>query len=373
MTSEKIVEFVRKRDYRFIRDLGQGACGKTVLLHDDTINEVFVCKKYQPLFPENQHELFTNFLREIKLLHQVFHPNIVRVFNYYVYPEKTLGYIVMEYVEGLDIEEYIESNPEDANRVFEQTVEAFEHLEANGILHRDLRPANILVKNGPVVKVIDLGFGKKVTSAADYDKSISLNWWCTPPMDFQTGEYSFATEVYFVGKLFEKIIQNNDIKHFKHTNILSKMCESYSDQRFQSFSDVLQEIRNDEFSEIQFWGQELNQYRAFAKKLEYHISKIDQGCKYITSIDKIVTSLETVYKNCMLEESVPDCRDVIRCFLEGIYFYTKKGFPVSEVKGMLTLLRTSSLEKRRIILANLHTRLDSIERYFEDMNDEIPF
>ena len=45
---EKIVEFLRKRDYRLIKELGQGASGKTVLLHDDVINEFFVCKKYLP-------------------------------------------------------------------------------------------------------------------------------------------------------------------------------------------------------------------------------------------------------------------------------------------------------------------------------------
>ena len=81
---EKIIEFIRIRDYKLLKELGQGACGKTVLLHDDFIDENFVCKKYCPFSEDHRQELFTNFIREIKLLHQVYHENVVRVFNYYL-------------------------------------------------------------------------------------------------------------------------------------------------------------------------------------------------------------------------------------------------------------------------------------------------
>jgi hypothetical protein len=43
------ITFLRKHDYRFVRELGAGACGRTVLLHDPEIDEHFVCKKYAPL------------------------------------------------------------------------------------------------------------------------------------------------------------------------------------------------------------------------------------------------------------------------------------------------------------------------------------
>src|SRR5437773_5451144 len=62
----EIVHFLRKRDYRLIRELGQGACGKTVLLHDDLIDEAFVCKKYVPYAESERQKLFESFVREIK-------------------------------------------------------------------------------------------------------------------------------------------------------------------------------------------------------------------------------------------------------------------------------------------------------------------
>jgi hypothetical protein len=69
--TNELVSFIRRRDYRLVRELGQGACGKTVLLYDDQIDEHFVCKKYLPYSESQRETLYANFVREIKLLHQV--------------------------------------------------------------------------------------------------------------------------------------------------------------------------------------------------------------------------------------------------------------------------------------------------------------
>jgi serine/threonine protein kinase len=106
-----LVSFLRKRDYKIIRELGQGACGKTVLLYDDEIQEYFVCKKYVPYSETEREALFKNFVVEIKLLHQIHHPNVVRIFNYYLYPQSRAGYILMEFVDGSDIEEFAKKYP----------------------------------------------------------------------------------------------------------------------------------------------------------------------------------------------------------------------------------------------------------------------
>jgi len=77
------------------------------LLYDDQIGQHFVCKKYVPHSESSREELFKGFVREIKLLHQIHHNNIVRVFNYYIYPDRFAGYILMEFVDGFEIDEYI--------------------------------------------------------------------------------------------------------------------------------------------------------------------------------------------------------------------------------------------------------------------------
>jgi len=373
--SNRIVQFLRKRDLIFVKELGQGACGKTVILHDDVIDEDFVCKKYAPFHDSLRSELFENFVREIKLLHVLNHQNVVRVFNYYLYPEKLTGYILMELVIGRDIEEYLILKPEKANEIFIQTIEGFQHLEKNEILHRDIRPQNILVSEEGVVKIIDFGFGKLIAASVDFDKSISLNWWCEPPMDFSTQTYDYTTEVYFIGKLFEKIIIEAGIEQFAYKSLLMRMCASDPSSRIESFGKALQEILAEKFSEIDFSNAELIAYRGFAIDLSNIISKIENETKYYNDVQDIQIKLEDAYRKVMLEDAFPANTIVIRCFLNGAYYFSNRTFmEVANLKRFIELLRSCSKEKKNIILSNIFSRLDAIPRYDEKPNyDDIPF
>ena len=82
----QIIKFIRQKDYVLVKEIGRGGFGQTVLLKDEVIDSLFVCKKYTPYYPELKEEYFKNFVHEIKLLHLISHSNIVRVFNYYLYP-----------------------------------------------------------------------------------------------------------------------------------------------------------------------------------------------------------------------------------------------------------------------------------------------
>jgi len=76
--NDEMIQFLRTRDYKLVKELGQGACGKTVLLYDDQIEQYFVCKKYVPFSETHRKELFAAFVQEVKLLHRLHHRNVVR-------------------------------------------------------------------------------------------------------------------------------------------------------------------------------------------------------------------------------------------------------------------------------------------------------
>lgn len=371
-----IIEFPRSKDYKFEKSLGQGACGLTVLLHDPTIDEKFVCKKYSPIYEEYREELFVNFIREIKLLYKLNHPNIVRVFNYYLYPDKKLGYIIMEYIQGCDIYEHLKEKPENINEIFNQVISGFCHLEQSNILHRDIRPLNILVGDDGIAKIIDFGFGKSVDSDEHFDKSISLNWWCETPTDFDNSIYDFSTEVYFVGKLFEKIILEVDIQDFKFKHILQNMCKKDPEHRIKSFIDIQKELFNDKFSTIDFDYFELTSYRNFASGFSASISKVEYNIKF-HDIDKVQQKLEDCYKRVMLETEIPSAQLLIDCLLNGAYYFKKNySFKVDTLKSFIDLLRKSSKEKKNIIISNLQSRIDAVEHYSTpdiDFDTDIPF
>ncbi|MBS7412509.1 protein kinase family protein [Pseudomonas syringae] len=373
------IHFPLRRSFVLRAELGQGACGKTVLLHDDEIDEYLVCKKYSPLLDEWKKALYKGFVGEIKLLYSLHHINVVRVFNYMLYPEKYTGYIFMEYVEGTDIEEYLTQHPESTNEVFLQIIDAFAHLESRNILHRDVRPSNLMVTNDGIVKVIDFGFGKKALESVDFDKSISLNWWCELPTEFESQLYTHATEVYFVGKLFEKITLENAIFSFNHSALLEDMTKRSPHERIDSFARVREAALTNTTESIAFTNFEILTYQDFSQSLVSAVSKIASDAKYF-EVDEFSVRLEKAYKSVMLEKQVPSNVQVARCFINGEYYFSKNNrIAVSVIKSFVALLSSSSKEKRNIIEANIYARLDAVERYkpkpvldFSSF-DDIPF
>lgn len=366
-----LVKLIRQRNYEIVRELGRGACGATVLLHDPTIDQHFVCKKFAPMDGLPRQELFEKFVQEVKLLLRLHHFNVVRVFGHFLYPDDCAGYILMEFVEGVDIQDYLRAHPEEFGRIFRQVVNGFYHLEENGILHRDIRPANILVSATGVVKIIDLGFGKKVETETDFGKSISLNRWCEAPDEYRDGLYDFSTEVYFVGQLFKKLLRESGLEDFQYLGLLKQMCVANPSQRIASFRKVRQAVLAAGFDDIPFTDREITTYREFRTALWDAINQIEKDAKYIDDLERVQKALEGVYRNTMLEEYLPTNNLLVNCFIDGEYYYCDlEPVPVSLVKAFLDLFRAHSRDRRQIILSNLYTKLDALERYGEKKSDE---
>ena len=83
-----IIPFIRSKDYKFIQNLGLGSFSKTVLLKDEITDELYACKKYDPIEQINgekeKEEYFEKFIDEIKILNKIVHHNIVRIYNNYI-------------------------------------------------------------------------------------------------------------------------------------------------------------------------------------------------------------------------------------------------------------------------------------------------
>ncbi len=376
------IEFNRPAKFKALKRLGAGACGETILIHDENMDCNFVAKKYSPFFsqkdaPDDFIELLRRFNHEAKILFRLNHPNIVRVFNYYDYSEHGTAYILMEYVDGENITDFSRQNPSMLDGIFEKVVDGFVHLESKNILHRDIRPLNILVDDDGNPKIIDFGFGKNMEGEIGAaDKSISLNWWCEVPPEFLHSIYDFQTEVYFVGKLFEQIIVEEALSDFKYKKIVSSMCLRNRTDRFSSFSDVKSSLSAGKFETLSFSIDETRIYRKFSDTLIGIISSIEQSTKYERDNAKIILGLEAVYRRSMLEEHVPDASSVAQIFLQGPFrYWTRNEFETDTLQTFLTMLKSLQADKQSIVLENLLSRLDAVQRSKpkSPLDDDIPF
>ena len=370
MTKDKVIEFIRSKDFKFIQELGSGAFGKTILLTDEEINHQFVCKKYMPLDFIDKKEFYKNFINEIKLLHLLYHKNIVRIFNYYLYPDYFTGYILMEYINGNDIFTHLKNHPENLNNVFEQTINGFVYLESNNILHRDIRPTNIMVDSSNNVKIIDFGFGKEINFDEDNKKSITINWWGSVlPDDFEEKIYNHKTEIFFIGKLFEDIINEIDVS-FKYKHILKKMIEKDYSNSINSFIEIQREIlENTKISNL-FTNDEKITYQDFADIFSETISERENNAIIEMNIEEIIKDLKNLNQKTMLEDYVSS-NHILRIFIKGEFRFYKKSYSTDRIKNFSHFFERLSKDKQNIVLYNLETRFLDTKNYYDD--EEIPF
>lgn len=194
------IEFNNSKYFKYLKELGQGGTGEIHLFLDETTDMKFAIKKYSPYNENYREEFYERFVNEIKILFKISHPNIVRIYNYYLYPKYFVGYLQMEYIEGMTIDEY---NPsfwdKQWEEIFIEAISAFCYLENKKILHRDIRINNIMITEEQEVKIIDFGFGKNFENLQEEKNSIFLNWPVTElPEEIKINkEYNQQSEIYF--------------------------------------------------------------------------------------------------------------------------------------------------------------------------------
>lgn len=367
-----VVEFNKIKKFTHIKPLGQGGTGDTHLFKDETTDMLFAFKKYVPKGTNNIDENYERFVDEIKILFTISHPNIVRVYNYYLYPESKLGYLQMEYIDGESIENFVPLFGKGWQEIFTETISAFEYLESKNILHRDIRPANIMIDENENVKVIDFGFGKKLVGQDKDGKSVLLNWPVTllPNETENEGIYNHQSEIYFVGKLFSKIL-GEDLTNFKFKYIIDKMIKLNPFERYASFREISVDISQGVLA-ITFTEGEKNLYRDFAEILSRYIVSHVNEYEPINDPSITISRLSTLIRNSSLETHLQDNTQLINCFVTNNYTYKKAtDIPISTIIDFYQLLQGLEFYRQKIVLDNIDMRLSKIDIKVEYV--DLPF
>ena len=167
--------------YEIRRKLGQGAMGEVYVAYDPLL-ERHAALKVMATSALEQSDLKTRFEREAKAVARLQHPNIVTVYDFGYddgshsstssdvsggtshSPSGTqAAYIVMELLKGTDLEQSLKFAPPPVSqslRIVLQVCRGLAHAHDNGIVHRDVKPANIFVTDGGLVKIMDFGIAR---------------------------------------------------------------------------------------------------------------------------------------------------------------------------------------------------------------------
>ncbi len=180
--------------YKILSPLGSGGFGAVYLAKDTWIDKEVAIK-----VPHKQNLNFRDLLREPRLLAALDHPNIVSITT--AEKEDNVFFIVMEYVDGDTLENVIAREAAlDTARTVDYTLQianAVDHAHRQGVLHRDLRPPNVLVSGSGILKVADFGTSRFLEIAAHGTTVIGSPPYMAPEQ-FE-GKAVFASDIYSLG------------------------------------------------------------------------------------------------------------------------------------------------------------------------------
>ena len=156
--------------YQVIKELGRGAMGVVYLGKDPTIQR-FVAIKTMRLddidSPEELKEFRDRFFREAESTGRLSHPNIVTVHD--AGEQEGLAYIAMEYLEGTLLSCYCQKSTllpsKQVLQIVAAVADALDYAHGQGVIHRDVKPPNIMILKQRLVKVMDFGIAKLATAS----------------------------------------------------------------------------------------------------------------------------------------------------------------------------------------------------------------
>ena len=256
--------------YEILERIGTGGMSDVYKAKDHKLNRFVAVKVLKQEFSENAN-FVSKFRVEAQAAAGLMHPNIVNVYD--VGEEKGLNYIVMELVEGITLKKYIEKKArlsvKETISIAIQVAMGLEAAHNNHIIHRDIKPQNIIISRDGKVKVTDFGIAKAATSNT-ITSNVMGSVHYTSPEQARGGYSDEKSDIYSLGvTIFEmltgRVPFNGEttvaiaIKHIQQPmpspcefvpeiprsveQIVLKCCEKSPDRRYQSMTDLIADLK----------------------------------------------------------------------------------------------------------------------------------
>ncbi len=256
--------------YEILEKIGTGGMSDVYKAKDHKLNRFVAVKVLKQEFSENAN-FVSKFRVEAQAAAGLMHPNIVNVYD--VGEENGIYYIVMELVEGITLKKYIEKKArlsvKEAISIAIQVAMGIETAHNNHIIHRDIKPQNVIISKEGKVKVTDFGIAKAATSNT-ITSNVMGSVHYTSPEQARGGYSDEKSDIYSLGiTLFEmltgRVPFNGEttvaiaIKHIQEElpsprefvpeipvsveQIVFKCCQKSPDRRYQTMGELIQDLK----------------------------------------------------------------------------------------------------------------------------------
>lgn len=253
--------------YRIIEPIGQGGMGKVFKAIDQELLETVALKMIRPELCDKP-DIVERFKRELQLARKINHPHVIRIHD--LGSAEGIRYISMKFIEGQSLKDLIRTSGkltiEKAIEISIQVADALTAAHENGVVHRDLKPQNIMLDRGGNAIILDFGIARSISGESFTGTGIVVG---TPdfmspeqilgrPVDARTDIYSFGVILYEMVTGRPPFVEDNPtILLYLHLNempappssinkaipawlegVILKCIEKKPENRFASFSEI---------------------------------------------------------------------------------------------------------------------------------------
>ena len=231
------VEAIAEGRYRVEREIGHGGMASVYLAHDGELDRP-VAIKILAAHLASEPGFYERFVREARTAARLSHPNVVQVFD--AGEEHDRPYIVMEYVPGRTLAEEIRARGKlDAARVVDLALQVCGGLElahSSGLVHRDVKPQNLLLRDDGVVKIADFGIARaaEATKLTQVGSILGTAAYLAPEQ--ATGEpVTAAADIYSLGVVLYELLSGQTPYDF---NTLAELVAKQREEPIRALREV---------------------------------------------------------------------------------------------------------------------------------------
>ena len=247
--------------YYVLEQIGSGGSSDVYKVRDVYQGTFYAMKRYITSDPANQDNLLEGMEKELNALRHCSHPVLPKIFN--LIKEEENFFLIMEYIEGINLKEYIMKNGAVKKKllvnIMEQVCSGLYYLHSlePPIIYRDLKPSNIILKDDGSIKLIDFGIAKRYSRDVADEFALGSKGFAAPEQfgnangkglfntDIRTDIYGIGTTMYY---LLTKRVYQKDAFSFrvqgKIKKIILKCTQMNPDMRFQNCIEVLCSIKS---------------------------------------------------------------------------------------------------------------------------------
>jgi serine/threonine protein kinase len=205
---KKMPEMLLGNRYRILEGIGEGGMARVYRGMDVKLNRPVAIKVLYEQFAGDP-DFLRRFKQEAKAAAKLSHPSIVNVYD--EGEEGNIHYIIMEYVDGYTLKEVVQRNgrlkPADAAQIILQICDALVHAHSQKIIHRDIKPQNIIITGDGRVKVTDFGIARATVDATiTYGKSLLGSVHYSSPEQARGYCADQKSDIYSLGVVFYELL-----------------------------------------------------------------------------------------------------------------------------------------------------------------------